>query len=60
MATAELGLASTAVADNSGGGFDVFSSLRDGTVGEDFSSGIDDIGEEVNADTDLVAVAGGK
>jgi hypothetical protein cdiviTM7_00850 len=44
----------------------VFSSLRDGTVGEDFSSGIDDIGEEVNADTDetanldLVAVAGGK
>ena len=66
MATAELGLASTAVAGNSGGGFDVFSSLRDGTVGEDFSSGIDDIGEEVNADTDetanldLVAVAGGK
>ena len=67
MATAELGLASTAVADNSGGGFDVFSSLRDGTVGEDFSSGIDDIGEEVNISTDeaagkldLVAVAGGE
>ena len=46
-----------------GDGFDVFSSLR----GEDFSSGIGDIGEEVNADTDeaasgldLVAVAGGK
>ena len=45
-----------------GDDFDI-SSLR----GEDFSSGIDDIGEEVNADTDeaasgldLVAVAGGK
>ena len=45
-----------------GDGFDI-SSLR----GEDFSSGIGDIGEEVNADTDeaasgldLVAVAGGK
>ena len=66
VATAELGLAPAAVADNNGGDFDVFSSPRDGTVGEDFSSGIDDIGEEVNADTDetanldLVAVAGGK
>ena len=45
-----------------GDDFDI-SSLR----GEDFSSGIDDIGEKVNADTDeaasgldLVAVAGGK
>ena len=45
-----------------GDGFDI-SSLR----GEDFSSGIGDIGEEVNADTDeaasgldLAAVAGGK
>ena len=45
-----------------GDDFDI-SSLR----GEDFSSGIGDIGEEVNADTDeaassfdLVAVAGGK
>ena len=67
VATAELGLAPAAIADNNGGDFDVFSSLRDGTVGEDFSSGIDDIGEEVNADTDeaasgldLVAVASGE
>ena len=67
VATAELGLASTAVADNNGGGFDVFLSLRSGAGGEDFSSGIDDIGEEVNIGTDeaagkldLVAVAGGK
>ena len=50
-----------------GDGFDVFSSLRDGAGGEDFSSGIDDIGEEVNIGTDeaagkldLVAVAGGE
>lgn len=49
-----------------GDGFDVFSSLRDGAGGEDFSSGVDDIGEEVNADTDettnldLVAVASGE
>lgn len=67
VTTAELGLAPTDVADNNGGGFDVFSSLRDGTVGEDFSSGIDDIGEEVNISTDeaagkldLVAVASGE
>ena len=49
-----------------GDGFDVFSSLRDGAGGKDFSSGVDDIGEEVNADTDettnldLVAVASGE
>ena len=49
-----------------GDDFDVFSSLRDGAGGEDFSSGVDDIGEEVNADTDettnldLVAVASGE
>lgn len=67
VATAELGLAPAAVADNNGGGFNVFSSLRDGAVGEDFSSGAGDIGEEVNAGTDeaagqfdLVAVAGVK
>ena len=66
VATAELGLASTAADDNDSGNFDVFSSLRDDTGGEDFSSGVDDIGEEVNADMDetanldLVAVAGGK
>jgi hypothetical protein cdiviTM7_00850 len=64
VATAELGLAPAAVADNNGGDFDVFSSLRDGVGGEDFSSGID---EGRSADTDeaasgldLVAVAGGK
>ena len=67
VATAELGLASAAVADNNGGGFDVFSSLRGGAGGEDFSSGTDDIGgEEVSVGTDetanldLVAVAGGE
>lgn len=63
LATAELGLASTAVADNNGGNFDVFSSLRDGADGEKFASGV---GGEVNADTDetanldLVAVTSGE
>ncbi len=67
VATAELGLAPTAVADNNGGDFDVFSSLRDGGEVKDFSSCIDDIGEEATAGIDeaagkldLVAVAGGK
>ena len=65
MAAPVLDRASTI--GEAGGGFNVFSSLRDGTVGEDFSSGIDDIGEEVNISTDeaagkldLVAVAGGE
>ena len=65
--TAELGLASAVADDNDSGNFDVLSSLRDSTVGEDFSSGVGDIGEEVNAGTDeaagkidLVAVAGGE
>ena len=50
-----------------GDNFDVFSSLRDGAGGEDFSSGIDDIGEEATAGVDeaagkfdLVAVASGE
>lgn len=50
-----------------GGGFNVFSSLRDGASSEDFSSGIDDIGEEATAGVDeatgkfdLVAVASGE
>ena len=67
VATAELGLAPVAVADNNGGNFDVFSSLRDGAVGEDFSSGAGDIGEEATAGVDeaagkfdLVAVASGE
>ena len=67
VATAELGLAPAAVADNNGGYLDVFSSLKDGGEVKDFSSGIDDIGEEATAGIDeaagkldLVAVAGGK
>lgn len=47
--------------------FDVFLSLRDGAGGEEFSSGIDDIGEEATAGVneaagklDLVAVASGE
>ncbi len=64
VATTELGLALTDVTDNNGGGFNVFSSLRDGAVGEDFSSGIGE-GRSADADEaasslDLVAVAGGK
>ena len=50
-----------------GGGFNVFASLRDGASSEDFSSGIDDIGEEATAGVDeaavkfdLVAVASGE
>lgn len=50
-----------------GDNFDVFSSLRDGAGVEDFSSGIDDIGEEATAGVDeaagkfdLVAVASGE
>ena len=49
-----------------GDNFDVFSSLRSGAESDNFSSGVDDIGEEVNADTDettnldLVAVASGE
>ena len=67
VATAELGLAPAVADDNDSDNLDVFLSLRDGSEGEDFSYGIGDIGEEVNADTDeaasgldLVAVAGGK
>lgn len=64
VATAELGLAPAVADDNDSDNFNVFSSLRDSTVGEDFSSGI---GEGMSADADeaasgldLVAVAGGK
>lgn len=67
MATVELGLAPVVADDNDSDKFDVFSSLRDGAGGEDFSSGVDDIGGEVNAGTsdaasslDLVAVASGE
>ena len=65
VATAELGLALTDVTDNNGGGFNVFSSLRDGAEGEDFfSSGAGEAGgadtDEAVSGLDLVAVAGGK
>ena len=65
MAAPVLDRASTI--GEAGGEFNVFSSLRDGASSEDFSSGIDDIGEEATAGVDeaagkldLVAVAGGK
>lgn len=64
VATAELGLASVVADDNDSDNFDVFSSLRDGAVGEDFSSGIGE-GRSADADEaasslDLVAVASGE
>ena len=43
-----------------GDGFDVFSSLRDGSEGEDFSSGIDEAVTDGVSQFDLVAVAGGE
>ena len=60
LATAELGLASTAVADNNGGDFDVFSSLRDGAGGEDFLSDVDEAVTDSVGQFDLVAVASGE
>lgn len=62
--TAELGLVPVVADDNDSDKFDVFSSLRGGAGGEDFSSGI---GEGMSADADeaasgldLVAVASGE
>lgn len=43
-----------------GDGFDVFSSLKDGAISEDFSSGIDEALTDGVSQFDLVAVAGGK
>ncbi len=43
-----------------GDGFDLFSSLRDGSGGEDFSSGISEEVADSVEQFDLVAVAGGK
>lgn len=43
-----------------GDGFDVFSSLRDSSEGEDFSSGIDEAVTDGVSQFDLVAVASGK
>ena len=47
-----VGLSPTGI---DGDNFDVFSSLRDGADGEEFSSGVGDIGKEVDADTDETA-----
>ena len=44
----------------SGDNFDVFSSLRDGSEGEDFSSGIDEAVTDGVSQFDLVAVASGE
>lgn len=60
MATTELRLAPTDVADNNGGDSDVSLSLRDDTVGEDFSSGISEAVANDASQLDLVAVAGGE
>lgn len=67
VATVELGLAPVVADDNDSDKFDVFSSLRGGAEGEDFSSSTDDIGGEKvsvgtdeTANLDLVAVAGGE
>lgn len=56
-ATTTLELSPTGI---SGDNFDVFSSLRDGSEGEDFSSGIDEAVTDGVSQFDLVAVAGGK
>lgn len=56
-ATTTLELSPTGI---DGDGFDVFSSLRDGSEGEDFSSGIDEAVTDGVDQFDLVAVAGGK
>lgn len=53
-------LSPTEVADNNGGDFDVFSSLRDGAVSNNFSSGFDEAAADGVGQFDLVAVAGGK
>ena len=59
VATAELGLAPTDVADNNGG-FNVFSSLRGDAGGEDFSSGIGETVANSVEQFDLVAAASGE
>jgi len=56
-ATTTLELSPTGI---DGDGFDVFSSLRDGSEGEDFSSGIDEAVTDGVSQFDLVAVASGK
>ena len=60
VATAELGLAPVVADDNDSDKFDVFSSLRDGAGGEDFSSGIGETVADSVEQFDLVAVSGGE
>ena len=60
MATVELGLAPVVADDNDSDKFDVFSSLRDGAEGEDFSSGIGETVADSASQFDLVAVARGE
>ena len=60
MATVELGLAPVVADDNDSDKFDVFSSLRDGAEGEDFSSGIGETVADSASQFDLVAVASGE
>ena len=60
VATTELGLAPAVADDNDSDKFNVFSSLRDGAGGEDFSAGIDEEVVDRADQFDLVAVAGGE
>lgn len=60
VATVELGLAPVVADDNDSDKFDVFSSLRDGVGGEDFSSGISEVVADSVEQFDLVAVSGGE
>jgi len=53
-------LSPTDVADNNGGGFDVFSSLRDGAGSEEFLSGVSEAVANDASQLDLVAVASGE
>lgn len=52
-----VGLSPTGI---DGDNFDVFSSLRDGAEGEEFSSGVDEVVADGAGQFDLVAVAGGE
>ena len=52
-----VGLSPTGI---DGDNFDVFSSLRDGADGEEFSSGVGEVVANSAGQFDLVAVAGGE
>ena len=60
VATTELGLAPAVADDNDSDNLDVFLSLRDGSEGEDFSSGISEEVADSVEQFDLVAVASGE